>query len=104
MQQYNKSYKSYHKKYYLKNRQYFLDYRKEHYENNKDKINEKIVCECGRTIMKRYYKTHITKKIHNTAYMQDIKKKVFENTNKNIIINNNENNNNIEYNGWIHFK
>lgn len=93
--------KEYHKQYYLNNKEYFLEYRKQNYEKNKDRINQKMVCECGRVIIKRYYKKHTETKIHNTAYMQDIEK-VIENENKNIIIKNDNNINNN--NGWINFK
>ena len=37
--------KTYHRNYYLKHRQYFLDYRKNNYELNKEKINEKVKCD-----------------------------------------------------------
>ena len=37
---------------------------KEHYENNKAKINAKVKCECGCEIVKRYLKEHQSTKKH----------------------------------------
>ena len=57
--------KLYRRNYYLNHRQYILDYRKNNYEINKEKINEKIKCNCGRIIMRRYLKKHLGTTIHN---------------------------------------
>lgn len=43
-----------HQKYYKENKEYY----KEYYEANKDKLNEKITCECGCVITKQHLSAH----------------------------------------------
>ena len=40
-------------------------YDKENYQKNKDKINEKKQCECGRFVSRKHMRSHKKTKIHN---------------------------------------
>ena len=67
------------------------------YNNNKERINKKIECECGRIIIKRMIKKHLKTDIHDKCLF--IK-------NNNIQIENNNNNENEKklHNGIVIFK
>lgn len=67
------------------------------YNNNKERINKKIECECGRIIIKRMIKKHLKTNIHDKCLF--IK-------NNNIQIENNNNNENEKklHNGIVIFK
>ena len=54
----------YKKQYSEKNQQKLTEYKKQYYEENKQKMNQKITCECGRTISKRQLHIHKQSKIH----------------------------------------
>ena len=84
--------KTYHRNYYLKHRQYFLDYRKNNYELNKEKINEKVKCDCGRFVIKRYLKKHLETNIHNKPKIIKAEPVIEKNENK------------IIHNGYIYFR
>jgi len=54
------------KELYEKNKDKLKKIQKKCYEKNKEKINEKITCECGRTINKQNLSRHKKSKIHLT--------------------------------------
>jgi len=56
--------KEYHKEYYKSNKEKLQERHKEYQKNNKPKINEKVKCECGCDVMKRYLKRHQATKKH----------------------------------------
>ena len=45
-------------------KEYNRDVRPEQYQRDKDKINIKMECECGKTISRHHYKAHTRTKIH----------------------------------------
>lgn len=53
-------------------KEYMKEYMQEYVNNNKDKLNEKILCElCGKYYMRRFRSVHIKTKKHE--YMKQIK-------------------------------
>ena len=59
------------KEYYINNKETVLEKRKELYANNKEKIlayqGEKVVCECGMTLIRNYMAKHKKTKIHQLS-------------------------------------
>ena len=68
MKEYQKNNKpkiqEYHTNYYENNKPKIQEYKKKYQKNNKLKINEKVKCECGCDVMKRYLKRHQATKKH----------------------------------------
>lgn len=89
--------KPYYKDYYLMNKETIKEQIRHNYHNNKERINKKIECECGRIIIKRMIKKHLKTNIHDKCLF--IK-------NNNIQIENNNNNENEKklHNGIVIFK
>jgi hypothetical protein len=89
--------KPYYKDYYLMNKETIKEQIRHNYNNNKERINKKIECECGRIIIKRMIKKHLKTNIHDKCLF--IK-------NNNIQIENNNNNENEKklHNGIVIFK
>jgi hypothetical protein len=60
--------KKYHKEYYIENTDKIKEHSNQYYQENKNKINEKnkqkITCECGCELTKRYSNKHIKTKRH----------------------------------------
>jgi len=46
------------------NREQYTEYQKQYYENNKEKLNTKIECECGCHVTRRNLARHKTSKKH----------------------------------------
>lgn len=62
---------NYQKKYYNKNKEYICSLRRQKYKEEKDNINKKIKCDvCGRVVIARMYKKHLTTNIHNRISLQ----------------------------------
>ena len=59
--EYQKEYSELNKQYY---KEYFKEYNKKYYNLNKNKLNEKIKCECGATISKKHLAKHKKSKKH----------------------------------------
>jgi len=57
-------YKERKKKYYYSNQQKCVDYSHNYYINNKNKIKEKVLCECGVEICKNGLNAHLKTKKH----------------------------------------
>ncbi len=87
--------KRYYEDYYLMNKETIKEQIRHNYNNNKERINKKIECECGRVIIKRMIKKHLKTNIHDKCLF--IKNKHIEN-------NNNNENKKIIHNGIVNFK
>jgi len=87
--------KRYYEDYYLMNKETIKEQIRHNYNNNKERINKKIECECGRIIIKRMIKKHLKTNIHDKCLF--IKNKHIEN-------NNNNENEKIIHNGFVNFK
>lgn len=87
----------YYKDYYLINKEIIKAQMKDNYNNNKERINKKVKCNCGRIVIKRMLKKHLSTDIHAKCIL--IK-------NNNIQIENNNNNENEKklHNGIVIFK
>tara|TARA_R110002012_G_scaffold226028_1_gene398059 strand:+ start:16 stop:309 length:294 start_codon:yes stop_codon:yes gene_type:complete len=92
---------NYQKKYYNKNREHICSLRRQKYKEEKDDINKKIKCDvCGRVVIARMYKKHLTTNIHNKISLQPkpvpqpINKDQCTNITKKAEVNN----------GWIFFR
>tara|TARA_R110001583_G_scaffold10901_2_gene50435 strand:+ start:124 stop:417 length:294 start_codon:yes stop_codon:yes gene_type:complete len=92
---------NYQKKYYNKNREHICSLRRQKYKEEKDDINKKIKCDvCGRVVIARMYKKHLTTNIHNRISLQPkpvpqpINKDQCTNITKRAEVNN----------GWISFR
>jgi hypothetical protein len=57
-------------KFYQDNKEAILEKQKEYYQKNKEKCNQKIECECGSVIYKRYITRHTKTKRHQ-KYIQE---------------------------------
>ena len=81
--------KEYYKNYYLLNKEIMKLQIRENYNCNKERINEKVKCECGRVLIKRMMKKHLKTHIHNKLLLINN-----ENNIENIEIENNVNDEN----------
>ena len=59
------------KEYYENNKEKIHDKKKEYYENHKDKLNEKIKCECGGKYTHKHKAKHTKSKKHQ-KYLNNI--------------------------------
>ena len=93
--------KEYHKNYYLLNKEIIKSQIRHNYNNNKERINKKVECECGRVICYRMMKKHLGTNLHKKRLLllEHDKLKTFNTT----IINNNVAEKK-ENDGWIYFQ
>lgn len=87
----------YYRNYYLLNKETIKSQIRENYNNNKERINVKIKCICGRILIKRELKKHLQTKIHYKCLLNNNEIEEIENNN------NNENKKKI-HNGFAIFK
>lgn len=93
--------KEYHKNYYLLNKEIIKSQIRHNYNNNKERINRKVECECGRVICYRMLKKHLGTNLHKKRLLllDHNKLKTFNTT----IINNNVAEKKAN-DGWIYFE
>lgn len=62
--EYYQDHKEYYKEWRKENKEFLASYHKNYYQNNKEKMLEKVECECGEFISKNSLNRHKNRKVH----------------------------------------